>query len=163
MRAGGVWKGRGVSPQAIYSGTCYVSAGGLWLAPGPSRGRRQSPKAAETMHELSIAQTIIEVAEEKARDAGISRITAIKVRIGGLTTIVPESLDFCFGFAKEETLASGADLLIEEVKAEGRCNACRAVFPVADGFFLVCPACGSSDTQLLKGRELDLLSIEGEA
>ena len=114
------------------------------------------------MHELSVAQQIIEVAEEQARNSGLSSITAIKVRIGGLTTIVPEALDFCFGFAKEDTLASDANLTIEEVKAEGRCNACESVFLVEDAFFLVCPSCGATDTTLLKGRELDLLSIEGE-
>ena len=115
------------------------------------------------MHELSVAQKIIEVAEEQARDSGLSSITAIKVRIGGLTTVVPEALDFCFGFAKEDTLAGDASLIIEEVKAEGRCNACESVFPVDAFFFLVCPSCGATDTMLLKGRELDLLSIEGEA
>ncbi len=115
------------------------------------------------MHELSIAQRIIEVAEEQARSAGLSRITAIKVRVGGLTTVVPEALDFCFGFAKEDTLAGDASLVIEEVKAEGHCNACKTDFLVADAFFLLCPSCGASDTTLLKGRELDLLSIEGEA
>ncbi|KPJ61241.1 MAG: hypothetical protein AMJ46_02770 [Latescibacteria bacterium DG_63] len=114
------------------------------------------------MHELSVAQRIIEVAEQKARDSGISRITAITVRIGGLTTVVPEALDFCFGFAKEDTLAGDASLVIEEIKAEGCCNACKTVFPVDNCFFLICPSCGASDTTLLKGRELDLLSIEGE-
>lgn len=115
------------------------------------------------MHELSIAQRIIEVAEEQARNSGLSRITAIKVRIGGLTTVVPEALDFCFGFAKEDTLAGDASLVIEEIKAEGHCNACETDFPVTDSFFLLCPSCGASDTTLLKGQELDLLSIEGEA
>lgn len=114
------------------------------------------------MHELSIAQRIIEVAEEQARESGLSSITLIKVRIGGLTTVVPEALDFCFGFAKEDTLASNADLLIEEIKAEGRCNVCRAVFEVDDTLFLVCPSCGAYDTTLLAGRELDLVGIEGE-
>jgi hydrogenase nickel incorporation protein HypA/HybF len=115
------------------------------------------------MHELSIAQKIIEVAEEQARDSGLFRITTIKVRIGGLTTVVPEALDFCFGFAKEDTLAGDATLVIEEVQAEGHCNACKADFPVADAFFLLCPSCEASDTTLLRGQELDLLSIEGEA
>lgn len=115
------------------------------------------------MHELSVAHRIIEVAEEQARVSGLSSIATIKVRIGCLTTVVPEALDFCFGFAREDTLASDARLVIEEVKAEGRCNACETVFPVEDGFFLICPSCGASDTTLLKGRELDLLSLEGEA
>jgi hydrogenase nickel incorporation protein HypA/HybF len=115
------------------------------------------------MHELSVAQRIIEIAEEKARDSGLSTITGIKVRIGSLTTVVPEALDFCFGFAREDTLAGNASLVIEEVMAEARCNSCTSVFPIDQAFFLVCPLCGSSDTTLLKGRELDLLSIEGEA
>lgn len=114
------------------------------------------------MHELSIAQRIVEIAEEKAKDSGLSRITGIKVRIGSLTTIVPEALDFCFGFAREDTLAGNANLIIEEIRAEARCSSCKHVFPVEQSFFLVCPSCGSSDTALLKGTELDLISIEGE-
>ena len=114
------------------------------------------------MHELTVAQRILEVAEEQARGSGLSKITTIRVRIGGLTTVVPDALDFCFGFAKEDTLASDASLVIEEVQAEARCNACESVFEVMDSFFLVCPLCESSDTTLLSGRELDLLSIEGE-
>jgi len=115
------------------------------------------------MHELSVAQRILEIAEEKAKGSGLSRITGIKVRIGSLTTVVPEALDFCFGFAKEDTLAGSANLIIEEIQAEALCNCCKLVFPVEQSFFLVCPSCGSSDTTLLKGTELDLLSIEGEA
>jgi hydrogenase nickel incorporation protein HypA/HybF len=114
------------------------------------------------MHELSVAQRILEIAEEKARGSGLCRITGIKVRIGSLTTVVPEALDFCFGFAREDTLAGNANLIIEKIQAEARCNSCKLVFPVEQSFFLVCPSCGSSDTSLLKGTELDLLSIEGE-
>ena len=114
------------------------------------------------MHELTVAQRILEIAEEKARDSGLSRITGIRVRVGSLTTVVPEALDFCFGFAREDTLAGDANLVIEEVRAEARCNSCDLVFPVEQSFFLVCPSCGSSNTALLKGTELDLLSIEGE-
>ncbi len=115
------------------------------------------------MHELSIAQRIVEIAEEQARNAGLARITAIKVRIGSLTTIVPEALDFCFGFATEDSLASGAKLVVEEVRAEAKCDACGKDFTVQDPVFFVCPSCGSTDTTILKGQELDLMSIEGEA
>ncbi len=114
------------------------------------------------MHELSVAQRIVEIAEEQASKSGLARVTAIRVRIGGLTTVVPEALNFCFAFATEDTLAAGAELVIEEVPAEARCNSCGRVFPVTDAWFLVCPSCSSSDTALLRGQELDLLSIEGE-
>jgi len=120
------------------------------------------PPALVEMHELSVAQRIVEIAEEQATKSGLARVTAIKVRIGGLTTVVPEALNFCFAFAREDTLASGAELVIEEVPAEAKCNSCGQSFPVTDAFFLVCPSCSSPDTTLLKGQELDLLSIEGE-
>jgi hydrogenase nickel incorporation protein HypA/HybF len=114
------------------------------------------------MHELSVAQRIVEIAEEQAAKSGLARVTAIKVRIGGLTTVVPEALNFCFGFATEGTLAAGAELLIEEVPAEAKCSSCGRAFRVTDAFFMVCPSCSSPDTTLLRGQELDLLSIEGE-
>ena len=114
------------------------------------------------MHELSVAQRIVEIAEEQASKSGLARVTAIRVRIGGLTTVVPEALNFCFAFATEDTLAAGAELVIEEVPAEARCNSCGKAFPVTEAYFLVCPSCSSPDTTLLRGQELDLMSIEGE-
>jgi hydrogenase nickel incorporation protein HypA/HybF len=114
------------------------------------------------MHELSVAQRILEITEEQARKSGLGRVTAVRVRIGGLTTVVPEALNFCFTFAREDTLASRAELVIEEVPAEAKCNSCGKTFPVSEALFFVCPACGGVDTTLLKGQELDLLSIEGE-
>ncbi len=114
------------------------------------------------MHELSVAQRIVEIAEEQASKSGLAKVTVIKVRIGGLTTVVPEALNFCFGFATEDTLVAGAELVIEEVPAEAKCNSCGRAFPVTEAYFLVCPSCSSPDTTLLKGQELDLLSIEGE-
>jgi len=116
----------------------------------------------ETMHELTIAQKILEIAEEKARGSGLSKITGIRVRIGSLTTVVPDALNFCFSFAREDTMAGEANLDIEEVRAEARCDSCGSDFPVEQSFFLVCSACGSTNTKLLRGTELDLLSIEGE-
>jgi len=114
------------------------------------------------MHELSVAQRIIEITQEQAAKAGLTRVTAIKLRIGGLTTVVPEALNFCFSFAAEGTPAAGAELVIEEIPAEAKCNACGKVFPVTEAYFLVCPSCSSPDTTLLRGQELDLMSIEGE-
>ncbi|MBN1504210.1 MAG: hydrogenase maturation nickel metallochaperone HypA [Candidatus Eisenbacteria bacterium] len=104
----------------------------------------------------------MEIVEEQAAKSGLARVTAIKVRIGKLSTIVPEALNFCFGFATEDTLAAGAELVIEEVAAEARCNSCGKTFPVTEAYFLLCPSCSSPDTTLLKGQELDLMSIEGE-
>jgi len=114
------------------------------------------------MHELSVAQRIVEIAEERASKSGLAKISAIKVRIGGLTTVVPEALRFCFTFATEGTLAAGAELVIEEVPAEAKCNSCGKAFRITEAYFLVCPSCSSPDTTLLRGQELDLMSIEGE-
>jgi hydrogenase nickel incorporation protein HypA/HybF len=114
------------------------------------------------MHELSVAQRIVEIVEEQAAKAGLAKVTAIRLRIGGLTTVVPEALNFCFAFAAEGTPAAGAELVIEEVSAEAKCNSCGRTFQVTEAYFLVCPSCSSPDTALLRGQELDLMSIEGE-
>jgi hydrogenase nickel incorporation protein HypA/HybF len=60
------------------------------------------------MHELSIAESIIQIAEARARDLNSASIQLIKVRLGEFTTIAREALDFAFDIARRGTLAERA-------------------------------------------------------
>jgi hydrogenase nickel incorporation protein HypA/HybF len=105
------------------------------------------------MHELSIAEAIVAVAE---RHAGGRRITRVEVAVGHLRQVVPSALSFAF-----ELLAPGIELEIVEVPAEGRCRAC-GVESRLDGFPLICPACGSLDMDVARGEELRIESLDVE-
>jgi hydrogenase nickel incorporation protein HypA/HybF len=73
------------------------------------------------MHELSIAQSLLDVAVRHAQQAGAQRITRLNLVIGELASIVDESVQFCWEMISQGTLADGAELHFESVPAQLRC------------------------------------------
>ncbi|UGS37017.1 hydrogenase maturation nickel metallochaperone HypA/HybF [Capillimicrobium parvum] len=108
------------------------------------------------MHELSIAEAIVRIADAHA--AG-RRVMCVEVAIGHLRQVVPSALEFAFELVAVGTAVEGAELDVVTVPAEGRCRACATV-TVLDGFPLHCAACGGLDLQLLRGEELRVESLE---
>jgi hydrogenase nickel incorporation protein HypA/HybF len=113
------------------------------------------------LHELSIAESLLEIVVEEARANGLERIRKISLRIGEFAAVVPESLNFCFELVSRDTIASGAVLEIESIPVTARCDKCDLSFDVRDQVFL-CPRCGDPVFELISGRELSVSSIEGE-
>ncbi len=113
------------------------------------------------MHELSIAESLIGILLEEARNNGIVRIKKVKLQIGELAAVVAESLTFCFELASRDTVAEGAVLEIESIAVVARCDKCNESFEVRDQMFL-CPRCGAPVFEMVSGRELCVSSIEGE-
>lgn len=112
------------------------------------------------MHELGIVSGIIERVSAAARDAGALRVVKVSLRIGDLREVVPESLDFAWEvLIDDEALMHGCELDVEEIHPQSRCMSCGKEFE-HDRFHLRCPACGSSETYLLHGRELEIISME---
>jgi hydrogenase nickel incorporation protein HypA/HybF len=117
------------------------------------------------MHEMSIAQSILEVVQQYARandhtgGVNASRVKSVRLRIGEMAGVVPESLRFCFEAASDGTEAQGAELLIDEVPIRCRCDSCDLEF-LAERFLFLCPTCGSSDVEVLSGNELDVVELD---
>jgi hydrogenase nickel incorporation protein HypA/HybF len=113
------------------------------------------------MHELSIAQAIVDVAE---RHAAGRRVVAVEVRVGHLRQVVPDSLDFAFSLITQGAALDGAALNITHVPAAGRCRKCDTE-SVMEGFPLCCARCGDLDLEMLAGEELlvDALELEEES
>ena len=111
------------------------------------------------MHELAIANSIMNTVLDEARKHDYKSVTAIGLRIGALTDVVPEALEFGFSAIAGGTLLEGARLEIENVPVQGKCSGCGETFEVK-GFVFVCPGCGSSDIAVEKGQELDIAYIE---
>jgi hydrogenase nickel incorporation protein HypA/HybF len=105
------------------------------------------------MHELSIAESILAVAD---RHAAGRRIARVEVKVGHLRQVVPSALEFAF-----ELLAPGVELAIVEVPATVRCRTCGAESRL-DGFPLICAACGSADLEVTAGEELRVESLDVE-
>jgi hydrogenase nickel incorporation protein HypA/HybF len=113
------------------------------------------------MHELSIADAVLQVA---LRHAGGRKVHRVELRVGHLRQVVPSALEFAWQLITEATPAEGAKLAIEDVPARGRCRACR-VETTMESFPLQCGRCGSLDVELVAGEELlvDALELEEEA
>jgi hydrogenase nickel incorporation protein HypA/HybF len=111
------------------------------------------------MHELSIAEDIIEISEASARAQNSRHIRTIKLRLGAFTTIVSEALQFSFEIARRGTLAEGATLEIENVPMVARCGACgRTAEPLGE-VCLICPECGEP-LEVVSGDEMRIEYIE---
>lgn len=112
------------------------------------------------MHELSIAQSLIELASDVAEREGAECVTRLSVRIGVLSGIVKECLLFSFELAAEGTPCAGAEVVVETVGLTALCQVCDVPQPLANLYSLRCPVCGSPTPEILTGRELDLVSVE---
>ncbi len=110
------------------------------------------------MHELSIAQNIVEIVQQYVPDASLADVRSVRVRVGGLSGIVPESLEFSFTAIVAGTPLGSARLDIERVPAVCRCEDCHIEFEVAD-FVFMCAGCGGVNTRLMSGSDLQVVDI----
>jgi hydrogenase nickel incorporation protein HypA/HybF len=108
------------------------------------------------MHELAIAGCLADIAE---RHAAGRRVLRVEVAVGHLRQVVPDALAFAFGLVTAGTALDGAELVLEEVPAAGRCRRCSAEGPL-DAFPLACRACGGWDVELTAGEELRVEALD---
>jgi hydrogenase nickel incorporation protein HypA/HybF len=113
------------------------------------------------LHELSFAENIVEIVRQSVPADELEDVRIVRLKIGALSGIVPDSLDFCFSAIITQTMLSNARLDIEQIPFSVECNSCRKTF-VSDIGFVVCPECGGADTTVLSGRELQVTEIELE-
>jgi hydrogenase nickel incorporation protein HypA/HybF len=110
------------------------------------------------MHELSIAQGIVEIAEQHL-PPGSGRVTSVKVRVGELAGVVVDSLSFCFSAITTGTRLEGARLDVEHVPVTARCTGCGALSTITESEFL-CGDCGGRELSIVTGRELQVSELE---
>lgn len=113
------------------------------------------------MHEMSIALSIIELAESEACKANSKRIYDIELDIGTLSGVEIESLEFAFEAVKDGTILENSVVKINNIQAEGFCSECKKTFRM-QYIYDNCPACKSYNVSLLKGKELRLKSLNIE-
>jgi hydrogenase nickel incorporation protein HypA/HybF len=111
------------------------------------------------MHELGIAQNIMDIVQQAVPADQAGAVRAVRVRVGQLSGVVPESLDFCFSVLVNDTGMRQARLAIEQVPTISECRECAHRFPMEDLAFF-CPACKSTSLNLISGKELEVVEIE---
>lgn len=111
------------------------------------------------MHEAGLMQNALEIAEERARLHGATRIRCITLRVGRMAGVEPEALTFVFDVMAAGTMAEGAALHIEAVPVVCYCDECKSDF-TPEGFVFTCPGCGQVSREVREGQELELASLE---
>ena len=114
------------------------------------------------MHELSIAQSIVEAVEAKATECNATHVKGVRLKIGEANSIVTDSLTFCFEMltSLEPTLA-GAQLLIDTVPHRAHCRHCNKEFAIVN-FVAQCPTCQEWSNEVVSGNELQIVEMEIE-
>lgn len=111
------------------------------------------------MHEMSLAEGIVELVESTARREGARRVKRIFVDIGRLATVEVEALKFCFEAVAAGSLAAGATLEVREVPGAGWCPDCSHSVPL-EVIYGECPRCGGVRVQPTAGTEMRVTEIE---
>ena len=111
------------------------------------------------MHELGIAQNILQIVRQSVPKNHAADVRAVRLRVGQLSGIVPDSLDFCFSVIVNDTEMRQAKLSIEHVPLVSECRNCKHRFQMDDLAFS-CPSCQSVSLELISGRELEVVEIE---
>jgi hydrogenase nickel incorporation protein HypA/HybF len=111
------------------------------------------------MHELSIAQSIVEIVEQHLPAGNGAGVRSVRLRIGDFAGVVPDSLEFCFSAVTAGTRLDGASLDIERVALVCKCQDCHRTFPVRESVFR-CPTCSGGQVAIVTGRELQVTEIE---
>ena len=111
------------------------------------------------MHEIGIIQNTLDLAVKSARASGATRIHQVRLRVGAMTGVVPDALQFAFEVVRQETMAANAQLQVETVPVTCWCPGCQKEFASADLLY-ECPQCGRISAELRHGLELELAALE---
>lgn len=117
------------------------------------------------MHELSIAQGLVDLITQEMAKHGVTKLLRLRVKYGQLSQVVPEALETAWEVMTVQTPLAGAVLELEEVPLKVACWQCGLEFSPerAEASLMVCPGCGENfGHRVLSGKELYLDQIEAE-
>jgi hydrogenase nickel incorporation protein HypA/HybF len=113
------------------------------------------------MHEISIAQSILDSVRTEALRFPGKHIEKIGVRIGALAGVDPDSLSFCFGILVKDSDLEPLELDINFLPRQHQCQVCDEFFP-ASYEDSACPSCGATESTFVSGDELEIAYLEVE-
>lgn len=108
---------------------------------------------------MSIAQSLIDVVKEEMLKNNAKTLRSVRVNIGQMTAIIPDSLSFCFEVITGGTELEGARLIMDLIPLVGYCDECEKEFEIKDYAF-VCPTCGGTKIRTIAGQDLSIVEIE---
>jgi hydrogenase nickel incorporation protein HypA/HybF len=116
------------------------------------------------MHELSLVTSIVETVTETLAalpdSSRGSRVLEVRLRVGALASVIPESLEFCWGIVSEGTALEGSRLVVNMLPVVVHCESCGQDAELEGVQSFRCPRCGEPCSDMRQGRELEIDSIE---
>jgi hydrogenase nickel incorporation protein HypA/HybF len=113
-----------------------------------------------TMHELSLAINLVEIAEAAVKRHSVARVEAVHLRLGIFSGVVADSLLFAYDIATEGTLLAGSSLIVEEVPLVIYCPQCQLERELDNLQSLLCPVCGTASNEIRRGKEIEIAYLE---
>lgn len=113
------------------------------------------------MHEMSLAESVVDLVDYRARREGCHRVKTVRLEIGRLSGVEPEAIRFCFDEVASGTLAEGAALDIVEQDGRAWCFDCGWLVPLASREDS-CPECGGVRLRLDEGVAMRVKELEVE-
>jgi len=111
------------------------------------------------MHEMSLAEGVLQVIEEAARKDQFQQVTTVWLEIGQLSGVEPQAMSFCFDAVTRGSVADGARLEILTLPGQGWCLACAKTVPLSE-VLGECPDCGGFQLQVTGGTEMRIKELE---
>ena len=110
------------------------------------------------MHELSIVQSIVEIAETQVRQAGARQVDSIELDIGQLAGVEWSALEFAWEIAVRHTVLQHAGLVVRRIPGRAKCLECQKEFNIS-ALYDACPYCQAHFYQILSGQELRVCAL----
>lgn len=111
------------------------------------------------MHELSLAQDIIETVKQNVTADELTKVREVIVEVGAFSGVVADSLKFSFEAITSGTELNDAVMKIVDIPFCLKCNDCGSETSTEIPM-LLCSICGSSNTKILSGDELRVKELK---
>ncbi len=113
------------------------------------------------MHEMSLAENVLQIIEDSAKEQYFSRVKTVRLEIGQLAGVEIEAMKFCFEAVTRDSIAQDAKLEISETPGQARCMHCARTVHV-HALFDACPQCGNFQLQITGGNEMRVKELDVE-
>lgn len=110
------------------------------------------------MHELTLAEQALRIVEAAARKAQAQRVTRIRLAVGALAHVDPETLQYCCEVVSRDTLAAGASIEIERRPGLAWCADCQSEVALSQ-WGMPCPQCAGYQLSIVQGDEMQVVNI----
>ena len=113
------------------------------------------------MHEMSLAEGVLQLIEDSAKTENFSRVKTVWLEIGQLAGVDAEAMKFCFEAVVRDSIAQDARLEIIETPGQAWCLQCAETVQV-QALYDACPKCGSHQVQVTGGNEMRVKELDVE-